>query len=844
MVHKKHVFRQIMLFSFLFVLLLSDIFAGPNITQNKIHPDLQEKFEKSSEKDIVPVFILFKRQADKKEMERLFSRFSKKVRREKSITRLKGLSGNVYCQYMSWLEKNGLEKKIKTEKNSFWLVNGMMAKATKSIIQKASLWEGISKIYLRTEKPHDFLKQDENWARLSVVKKPSADEFKKPFHFEQKKIAWNVKKIKANEVWSDGYTGKGVTVAILDSGVNYIHPDIRNNLWMNKDEIPENGKDDDCNGYIDDFYGWNFAEENQNIGDRFFHGTESAGIIVGDGSSGIVTGVAPQADLMILKTYAFDQTLKYGSRFLWQAFQYDKWRAFQYALEEGADVASLSFDYQPGEKPLFAPWRFVLSNTAMCGLTIVAGAGNSRGWLHAPNQITPPANIPEVITVGGVNKDLSVNRMSSRGPVTWENIEPFNDFPLPKGLVKPDICAPIGKFPLISYHSDGYNYLSSNAGTSLSGPHAAGAAALILEKNPLLMPSEVKKRLEQTSKNLGHPGKDYYYGRGFLNAEQAVSYASPNIWIKEVISGNKLYLTKDDETNITVICGVSAHPLEEAEAHLYSEEDELKISANEQNLKFRSPIKNGSDFKIEFPVRILDSCRENKKIRLYFSLRVIGGRKFSFEFPVYLGPSNTIVVDDDGHGESEKPVLEALERAQRYHHYIKSQDFQKLESAVTDYQNIIWITGEKFTDTINKKEQTLQKRLMDKGKNFLIIGDNIGDDIGESDFFRNCLHARLVKSRLSSNYGRDPYFIHGKKDNPVTRRMIISVSPYHRQYDFIRPADKAESAFTGKDRENYPGFVQYEGQYKVFYFSVGMEAIENIDARAKLIDHILEWFTQ
>jgi len=110
--------------------------------------------------------------------------------------------------------------------------------------------------------------------------------------------------IGAVRVWKElGITGEGAVVAMLDTGVNYVHEDLRSNIWINRKETPNNGLDDDGNGYVDDYYGYDFSRMRSEViaRGRRQHGTWTAGIVAGDGSGGTVTGVAPRARLMPLK---------------------------------------------------------------------------------------------------------------------------------------------------------------------------------------------------------------------------------------------------------------------------------------------------------------------------------------------------------------------------------------------------------------------------------------------------------------------------------------------------------------------------------------------------------------
>lgn len=85
---------------------------------------------------------------------------------------------------------------------------------------------------------------------------------------------WGADLIKAPEAWAKGYTGKGVVVAVLDTGVDYNHPDLKDNIWTNPN--PGNGKDNNGEGYVNDIHGWNFVDNNNNVMDNYGHGTHVA----------------------------------------------------------------------------------------------------------------------------------------------------------------------------------------------------------------------------------------------------------------------------------------------------------------------------------------------------------------------------------------------------------------------------------------------------------------------------------------------------------------------------------------------------------------------------------------
>ncbi|MEZ6116119.1 MAG: S8 family serine peptidase [Pirellulaceae bacterium] len=143
---------------------------------------------------------------------------------------------------------------------------------------------------------------------------------------------WNLNAINAPEVWSQGYTGEGIVVAVVDTGVDWTHVDLASNIWTNADEIAGDGIDNDRNGYVDDVYGWNFANRNANVQDANGHGTHVAGTIASLRNGSGSTGVAHDAQIMPVKVLGNNGS---GS-------DYAVSQGIRYAVDNGADVINLS----------------------------------------------------------------------------------------------------------------------------------------------------------------------------------------------------------------------------------------------------------------------------------------------------------------------------------------------------------------------------------------------------------------------------------------------------------------------------------------------------------------------
>ena len=273
--------------------------------------------------------------------------------------------------------------------------------------------------------------------------------------------------IDATEAW-DTQTGTGRTiVAILDTGVDYNHPDLRDNIWTNTGEVAGNGIDDDHNGFIDDVHGYNFVTLTGDPMDDNGHGTHVAGTIGAVGDNGIgVAGVNWHTRLMALKF--LDST---GSGYLADAIA-----ALDYAVQMGARISNNSW----GGGGYEATLGQALARATVGGHIFVAAAGNSS----SNNDVTAayPANYnsPNVVSVAAVDQNGVLASFSNYGPTSV------------------DIAA-----PGVNIYSTlpGGTY-GSYSGTSMATPHVTGALSLYLDAHPGASATEALSALYQSADSL------------------------------------------------------------------------------------------------------------------------------------------------------------------------------------------------------------------------------------------------------------------------------------------------------------------------------------------------------
>ncbi len=310
------------------------------------------------------------------------------------------------------------------------------------------------------------------------------------------------------QAW-DHTTGSNlVVVGVVDSGILREHPDLADNIYSNLAD-PINGVDDDGNGYIDDYYGWDFADapemsdialgdyigQDNDPTDENFHGTHVAGILGATGNNGIgVTGVCWTVKIMALRA-GFRTTS--GSGYLQDD---DAAAAIIYAADNGCNVINMSWG-DSNYSPIIADACQYAFNK---GVTLVASAGNDPGPV-----LSYPARLSTVISVGAVNK--------------YKNLAGFSSYGVDLDLVAP------GEQILSTYKAVAPDLYFEQSGTSMSAPYVTGSIALLLSIQPGLTPEEVRARLLTSTDDLGDLGFDQYYGHGLLNTQRLIENLDPPI---------------------------------------------------------------------------------------------------------------------------------------------------------------------------------------------------------------------------------------------------------------------------------------------------------------------------
>ena len=450
-----------------------------------IEPQLAEWMAVASASEQIPVLIALKAQACP----------AGRNTRTEAVDRLKDYAAASQSGLLSELQAAGA-----TEIEPLWIVNAVACRLTRAAILQLA---GRSDIW--------FIQR----ARI-----PVAD----PFGVESRRAApdqlldrgWHIAKIGADSVWNLlGIRGESITVGLIDTGVNYNHLDLASHLW-NDPNYPH--------------HGWNFEQNSDDPIDTQSHGTFMAGLVASDGTAGETCGVAPRARIMACRVAVTVDTISENEMF----------SAVQFCLApplspaHGAHLILMPLSWMYLWNPRRALWRQTLASLSAAGLlTFCPGRGGSTPpddigtpadcpppWLHPANQ---PGGLSGALCVAGVDADDIRASFSGTGPVTWQTIAPFNDYPYNPGpgLIKPDVCAPAVNLNSTAYNNNS-GYMPGWSGNSLAVSIAAGVAALMLARNPNLTPVQLDSILENTVKPLGTPPKNNTYGTGRVSAYQAV----------------------------------------------------------------------------------------------------------------------------------------------------------------------------------------------------------------------------------------------------------------------------------------------------------------------------------
>lgn len=310
-----------------------------------------------------------------------------------------------------------------------------------------------------------------------------------------------------------------VIVAVIDTGLDYYHPDLHpDNVYFNPGEVL-NGRDDDRNGYVDDVLGWNFVDGNGNPWDQAGHGTHVAGVIAARTGNGEgIAGMAPTVRILPVKAL----------NFIGQGRASRVAEAIYYAVGQGARVINLSL----GGERLSQAARRAIEHAHDKGVVVVVAAGNDGRDIAGQG----PAALDKVITVGASGPDDRRAAFSNHG-VEVDLVAPGEDI-LSLRARRTDLAL----MAEVEGYRPGSRFVGPKAryyrasGTSFAAPLVSGAAALILARRPDLGADAVKRMIVQSARDIGTPGVDLETGYGRLDVPAALG-ADPGYFLTAAVGG-------------------------------------------------------------------------------------------------------------------------------------------------------------------------------------------------------------------------------------------------------------------------------------------------------------------
>lgn len=328
---------------------------------------------------------------------------------------------------------------------------------------------------------------------------------------------WSYKDLGVFEAWDYTTGSRGVVVAIIDNGFDMFHPDLRGNVWKNEDEISGNNIDDDDNGYIDDVYGWNFLDNNNNprpvvsgLSEKeidegvFNHGTVVAGIVGAKGNNKRDgAGLNWDVKLMNLKVLGNSGSGSIGPLI----------DAIYYAVDNGANIISISM-FGSSDDGVSKAVEYAYKK----GVVVVAAAGNGNIYLNSspfyPVCSDMNSNKQKIFGVSAIDENHYNASFTNSGSKCVDITAPGVDIYSTIRFSKKD--------DLVETYSGGWD------GTSFATPFVSGAAALIKSIQPTWGPDEIFGAIIKTVHHTPNKDEQLYadlFGAGLIQVDKAVKYA-------------------------------------------------------------------------------------------------------------------------------------------------------------------------------------------------------------------------------------------------------------------------------------------------------------------------------
>lgn len=504
-----------------------------------------------------------------------------------------------------------------------------------------------------------------------------------------------------------------VVVGIIDSGIDQDHEDLVGNRWVNPGEDlngdgtisnnERNGRDDDNNGFVDDFYGWDFLGRDNNPDDAYGHGTHVAGIASAVTNNGVgVASVAFSCSLMGVRVG--NDTIYYG---------YD---GINYAVRNGVKVINVSWGRSGGPS---ATEENVVNYAYQHDVLIVAAAGNTyqqvRGY---------PAAYDNVVAVAATDANDLKAAFSSYGD--WV-----------------DISAPGASI----YSTLPNNRYGSLDGTSMASPFAASVAALIRSAFPDADVDEARRLLLEGADDIYNRNAAY---RGLLGSGRINALRSLQLGARPMIDIDRLDITSDDNQShsldpgesaglvVTLYNGEEAYPAEEVVVTLTTDDEFVIIRNAAVNFPNLGPGESYSNTDEPFRIVVVgEAYPHTAKFTVTVDAQP-GNFSLQRDYELVVGHPNLLIVDDDGGADLETWYLSSLAEVRQgwVKWDVALNEVGPEREVMLEYPVVLWFTGN-ANPALDEIDLWQLDDALSSGANVILCSQYAGDDTTTHDLLRS-----------------------------------------------------------------------------------------------------------
>ncbi len=641
---------------------------------------------------------------------------------------------------------------------------------------------------------------------------------------------WHHYAINSYRGWALAQGSDDIIIGIVDSGVDYDHPDLESSIWVNPGEDLNNdgiwdasdvdGLDNDDNGYIDDGIGWDFVTETEvfpgddpgppdnDPNDFDGHGTHCSGDAAATTNNGI--GVAAPGWGCKIGALRAGWTTTGG---LGVVGLLEATNAITYAMNHGFDVISMSFG-GPGGDPFYFQQAMQMAYDA--GLILVAAAGN-----ESSNVPQYPAAEDMVIAVAATDQNDELADFSSWGD--WVT------------LAAPGVAI---------YSTTNAGGYGQQGGTSMACPIVAGSIANLMSiAPPGWTNDDIIFRLTSTAREIPVPGT----GAGIvdLGALLDVYVSVDSVWVYD---GVVPHIIHGQEGTFGMRWQKHDQSAQEVSLKLTCDEPRVTLGADSLWIGI---VTQGQSGNFEVPVTVAPGDEDVETIDVVARFRGSDFFNNDFDFeqiiPLRVGQAPVLLIDDDqgGAGRIDTWYLSAMEQVGVETEAIKRSDISVLADFVAGYEAIIYASGSRTSNHLTGDDLAVFSDYLNDGGKMLFSGQNIAEDLAATnpDVLDTLFHIELTEPNANQ------LVVRGIEGHPITDGFYLFLAGEGGAWnqdniDVLAAQDGAEPlfVFSADQPERLAGVRVQEGMRDLVFCSFGLEAINddwvNASTRAEVLDRI------